>query len=121
MGSQGRLPGGEVWSWASRVGWREESPGLGLETAGHIRKTSRGHTTLPRGMVGKKEGGRRSQVAEGRERQVQGFALGAVSQGRHANSRTGEWPDAEQGWRPSVNERGRVGAGLTEDDREGGL
>lgn len=34
--------------------------------------------TLLQGMVGKKEGGSRSQVAEGHERQVQGFALGAV-------------------------------------------
>lgn len=71
--------------------------------------------------MGKKEGGSRSQAAEGHGRHVQGFALGAVSRGRRENSRTGEWPDAEQEWRPSVTEHGRVGAGLTEDDREGGL
>lgn len=80
-GNWGWLLGGEDWSWALSVGWREESPGLSLETVGQAQEASGGHAALLAGVVGEKEGRSRYQTMESLEYQVKGFSLGAINRG----------------------------------------
>lgn len=102
---------------ASSVGWRQESPGLTLETAGHVQEA-----TLPgSGARREKENHRRRrQVVGGLQGHGEGSVLCAVSAGGPVKSRTQDRLMLRNG-SPSVTQHAGEALARPGPDREGGL